>query len=628
MDSNLTKLVEDIFNRYVILDTGFQALQAYLSSLKCNQNKAIKTLMIMKDIADENILSKIIDKPNVDILVEKMAERFNIRNQKINANKQKKITSFNDVIVKPINTFEDELLKCQFILENSIIYIDSTTSNKNIFSEPDEKTYMFQKHYKLIRKFLLESSKYKKSDIIVDLGNLQGTEGKVLLFGMLIKKSSNNYLLSDLNTKINLDISKNKNWGLGYFTPGCCIICNGYHKNGRINVNKISHPDYIWNYETFEEKYENDYFGAITKAFKGKNKNNKSGNSSKSSKNFGANLQNDIQFNNLPITMMNLFNHDISDNKILYPKTIDIKSRVAKGEELIKEYFYEKEKIEKLFNESKNLLKNQFFLVLSNVDLSNNNVISSIGELISKYSNNNVLLPFMIIFMGNFFKDQSFNNFEKIQDGFEQLSKILLQNKKLVDSTYFVFMPGPDDFCLFNGFPRHPFIPIIIEKMKEKIPNIINASNPCRFSFFGKEIVIIRDDLNKKLSRNSINDENEEDEKIQENNDQTEMYIETILKQGSLIPVSINISPRIWHLAHKMIIAPLPDILILGDVTGKFSKKISEKVEMNNDDEDVDMEKNMETKEIVVVNPGDFSKDTLFACINPIKMESNIYSLK
>ena len=237
MDSNLAKLVEDIFKGFVILDTGFQALQAYLSSLKCNQNKAIKTLMILKDIADENILSGIIDKPNVDILVEKMAERFNIRNQKMS--KQKKITSFNDVVVKPINTFEDELLKCQFILENSIIYIDSTTSNKNIFSEPDEKTFMFQKHYKLILKFLKESPKYKKSDIIFDLGNLQGTEGKVLLFGMLLKKSSNNYLLSDLNTKVNLDISKNKNWGVGYFTPGCCIICSGYHKNGKINVNQI-----------------------------------------------------------------------------------------------------------------------------------------------------------------------------------------------------------------------------------------------------------------------------------------------------------------------------------------------------------------------------------------------------
>ena len=130
--------------------------------------------------------------------------------------------------------------------------------------------------------------------------------------------------------------------------------------------------------------------------------------------------------------------------------------------------------------------------------LADNEVLKSIKILINSYSKPDIALPFMIIFMGNFFKEQSFPNFKLFQSSFNQLEKILLENKKLTDNTYFVFVPGPEDFSLFNGFPKYPFIPSIIEKMKEKIPNIINATNPCRFSFFGKEVVIYRDYLHKK----------------------------------------------------------------------------------------------------------------------------------
>ena len=38
------------------------------------------------------------------------------------------------------------------------------------------------------------------------------------------------------------------------------------------------------------------------------------------------------------------------------------------------------------------------------------------------------------------------------------------------------------------------------------------------------------------------------------------------------------------------------------------------------------LEENNEGK-ILVINPGDFSKDTLFACIYPLNMESDIYNL-
>ena len=647
-----TKFFETIFDGYVLLETGVEALKAYLTSLKGNQNQKYKYIILLKEIADETQNSKILDKFQIDKLIQEVIARQQkklLEKKNKNNKKTAKITSFDDVVTEPMNTFDDELLKYQYLYNNSIIYIDSIsnslkeTQKRNIFSETEEKSIMFQKHFNLLKyflskkefnhdQFLLSKRRNNNEVIITELGSLQGTEENVVVFGMLIKTESRNYQLQDLVTRINIDLSHVQKWGKGYFTPGCCVICWGYFKNNKLIVDEISHPDFIWNTLTFEEKYEKDYFGAITKAFK----NNK--NKEKNSSNYNSKAKGETYsiYNNPGIhyTIRNLLQHDIGDNKILYPKTIEIKSKINKGVQIIKDSFFEKDKISNLFVETKKILQNQFFLILSNVNLADNEVLKSIRLLVNSYSKSDIALPFMIVFMGNFFKEQSFSNFKLFSSSFEQLEKILLENKRLVDNTYFVFVPGPEDLSIFNGFPKYPFIPFLIEKIKEKIPNIINATNPCRFSIFGKEVVICRDDLNKKLSRNSINDTENSDNNNEENN-QSDLFVETILRQGNLAPLPLNISPRIWHLSHKMMILPLPDILILGDITKKFRKYYnyniinqSQNNKVNVNIQNMNEQESQNEGKILVINPGDFSKDTLFASINPMTLESNIYNLK
>ena len=641
--AELKQFFETIFEGYTLLDSGIDTLKAYLLSLKGNQNQKIKYIYLLKEIADELEIKGSLDKDNIDKLIQEVIKRqkklsIGDRNKKSNK-KESRITSFDDVVTEQMNTFDDELLKYQYLYNNCIIYIDSITNysrefqKKNLFSDVDEKAVVFQKHFNLLKTLLFQrdlnkdqylSSKRRNPNekVVQELGSLQGTEENVIVFGMLIKTESGNYQLQDLTTRINIDISNVSKWNKGYYTPGCCIICWGFFKNNKLIVDEISHPDFIWNKMTFEEKYEKDYFGAITKAFKNSKNNggNKNNNKTKGEKSI---------YNNpgIHFTIRNLLQHDIGNDKILYPKTIEIKSKINTGVQIIKDSFFEKDKIYNVFMDTKKILKNQFFLVLSNVNFADNEVLKSIKILVNSYSKPNIALPFMIIFMGNFFKDQSFNNFKQFSSSFDQLEKILLENKKLVDNTYFVFIPGPDDLSLFNGFPKYPFIPALIEKMKEKIPNIINATNPCRFSFFGKEVVIYRDDLNKKLSRNTINDtENANNNAAGDSNqsnaagdsNQSELFVETILRQGNLAPLPLNISPRIWHLAQKMLITPLPDILILGDITEKFRKyydynKVNQSQNNSNEIKDkYSLEENNEGK-ILVINPGDFSKDTLFA---------------
>ena len=649
--AELKNFFETIFEGYVLLDTGIDTLKAYLSSLKGSQKQKIKYIYLLKELGDELDIGKILDKDQIDKLIQEVIKRQKkISGQDKNKRSNKKesrITSFDDVVTEQINTFDDELLKYQYIYNNSIIYIDSITNyskefqKKNLFSDIDEKAVVFQKHFNLLKtllfqkelnkdQYLLSKRRNANEKVVQELGSLQGTEENVIVFGMLIKTESGNYQLQDLVTRINIDISNVSKWGKGYYTPGCCIICWGFFKNNKLIVDEISHPDFIWNKMAFEEKYEKDYFGAITKAFKN-NKNN--GGNKNNSKTKG-----DKSIYNNPgshFTIRNLLQHDIGSDKILYPKTVEIKGKINNGVQIIKDSFFEKDKIYNVFMDTKKILKNQFFLVLSNVNLADNEVLKSIKILVNSYSKPNIALPFMIVFMGNFFKEQSLNNFKQFSSSFDQLEKILLENKKLIDNTYFVFVPGPDDFSLFNGFPKYPFVPSLIEKMKEKIPNIINATNPCRFSIFGKEIVIFRDDLNKKLSRNTINDtENANNNNAMIVNNQSELFVETILRQGNLAPLPLSISPRIWHLAHKMLISPLPDILILGDITEKFRKyydynKINQSQNNNNEIKDkYNLEENQNEGKILVINPGDFSKDTLFASINPLSMESNIYNLK
>ena len=649
-----TRFFETIFDGYVLLDTGVDALKAYLTYLKGNQNQKLKYIYLLKEIADELEIGKVIDKSQIDKLIQEELNRQKNKKKLENKNKNKKntkITSFDDVVTEPMNTFDDELLKYQYLYNSSLIYIDSINispkenQKRNLFSDSEEKSLMFKKHFNLIKNFLskkefnheqfLASKKRNNNELVItELVSLQGTEENVVVFGMLLKTESRNYQLQDLTTRVNIDLSNVKKWGKGYFTPGCCVICWGFFKNNKLFVDEISHPDYIWNTMTFEEKYEKDYFGGITKAFKN-NKNKEKNESNKGSKTKGEAY---TIYNNpgIHFTIRNLLQHDIGDNKLLYPKTVDIKNRINKGVQIIKDSFFEKNKISNIFIESKNILKNQFFLILSNVNLGDNGVLKSIKILVNSYSRSDIALPFMIIFMGNFFKEQSFSNFKLFSSSFDQLEKILLENKRLVDNTYFVFVPGPEELSLFNGFPKFPFIPSIIEKMKDKIPNIINATNPCRFSIFGKEVVIYRDDLHKKLSRNSINDIESKDGNNEESN-QSEFYVETILRQGNLAPLPLNISPRIWHLAQKMMILPLPDILILGDITEKFRKYYtynnsnqSQNNNFNFINQNLNGQDNQNENEgkVLVINPGDFSKDTLFASINPSTLESNIYNLK
>jgi len=89
-------------------------------------------------------------------------------------------------------------------------------------------------------------------------------------------------------------------------------------------------------------------------------------------------------------------------------------------------------------------------------------------------------------------------------DGFDALADLIAQYPPITQTTHFVLVPGPHDLTLNSILPRRPIMSSFTSKLKNKIPKIHFASNPCRIKFFDQEIVIFREDLMSKILRNTI----------------------------------------------------------------------------------------------------------------------------
>lgn len=88
--------------------------------------------------------------------------------------------------------------------------------------------------------------------------------------------------------------------------------------------------------------------------------------------------------------------------------------------------------------------------------------------------------------------------------------------------------------------------------------NITFASNPCRISYFGKQIVVCRYNYLKRIKKNRIYlEKDHEDSKYYDDNGKIEIYAKlkfidfeylanSIICQGNLVPLSYMIQPFYW----------------------------------------------------------------------------------
>ena len=289
MDSQYSKFFQQIFQDFILLDSGLEALIAYVKTLQGSQKEKMTKLVLLKELASKHITSSIIDSSTVESLLSELHTLLPQQQQHkhITSNtvqhypNKPKITSFSEIESSTIPCFDEELIKSKYIYSNCIVYLDSVNeyslaSHKSIFSDAVHKPQMFRTQFNLLHYFLFENPHYKlKSQNkpnaieVTPLGSLRGIgSDEVTVFGMLLHNETKVIQLQDTDNTINAEISEIEHWGEGYFTPGCCVLCQGFYKNDILHAKLIMHPQPVWNKKVFEEKYERDYFGAISKSFK------------------------------------------------------------------------------------------------------------------------------------------------------------------------------------------------------------------------------------------------------------------------------------------------------------------------------------------------------------------------
>lgn len=196
------------------------------------------------------------------------------------------------------------------------------------------------------------------------------------------------------------------------------------------------------------------------------------------------------------------------------------------------------------------------FVILSDVYLDQPRVMDKLRTMFTGYS---TMPPSLFILCGNF-NSQPYgsNQYKTMKESFQAFASLVSEFPSLLESTRFVFVPGPQDPGPGNIIPRPPIPESLVKVVTEKIPLASFTSNPCRIQYCTQEIVIFREDLINKMCRNSIHIPTDPKDIPSE-------LLKTILAQVHLCPLPLHARPIYWGYDSSLRVYPVPDLLVLAD---------------------------------------------------------------
>ncbi|KAG6854823.1 hypothetical protein C0991_012013 [Blastosporella zonata] len=151
------------------------------------------------------------------------------------------------------------------------------------------------------------------------------------------------------------------------------------------------------------------------------------------------------------------------------------------------------------------------------------------------------------------------------KDNFDALADLIASYKPIVRETHFVFVPGPLDISINGTLPRHRLLSSLVLRIQSKVPKVHFATNPCRIKFFDQEIVIFREDTMSRMLRHVVG------VKPNVNSENLKRFlVQTILDQGHLSPLTINIQPTLPDYDHSLRLYPLPTVLVMADKYDRY----------------------------------------------------------
>ena len=218
------------------------------------------------------------------------------------------------------------------------------------------------------------------------------------------------------------------------------------------------------------------------------------------------------------------------------------------------------------------------FVFLSDVWLDHPKVMAKLRILFGGYAE---MPPALFVLCGNFCsKPYGPNYLSIIKELFQDLGNLIMEFPPLLESSRFVFVPGPLDPGPGNILPRPSIPQSVTEDLREKVPFAMFATNPCRIQYCTQEIVILREDIINKMSRNCIHLPSDA-ESVPTH------FVKTLVAQAHLSPLPLHVRPVYWAYDNALRVYPLPDLIVCADKYDPY---------------DID------NSECIVLNPGSFPR--------------------
>ncbi|KAL1461562.1 hypothetical protein WDU94_013447 [Cyamophila willieti] len=199
-------------------------------------------------------------------------------------------------------------------------------------------------------------------------------------------------------------------------------------------------------------------------------------------------------------------------------------------------------------------------VVLSDVHLDNAKVIDRLQKLFTGFRQ---CPPTAIIIMGEFLSIQYGSKHSHVLK--EKLATLgmMIADHPYLSETHFVIVPAQNDSPHVNVLPRPSLPKFITGEFQSFVPHSTMATNPCRIQYCSQEILVVREELLSKMCRNCIH--------FPEEGDIAKHFIRTLVSQGSLVSLPLNLCPVYWSQVGALSLYPLPDVVILGDQLNAFS---------------------------------------------------------
>ncbi|KAF7352703.1 DNA polymerase epsilon subunit [Mycena venus] len=208
------------------------------------------------------------------------------------------------------------------------------------------------------------------------------------------------------------------------------------------------------------------------------------------------------------------------------------------------------------------------FFFLSDVWLDHPRTLPGLQKMFENCVENH-FVPKLIVLCGNFtsrsISHGQGRDIQRYQENFDALADLIASYPLITRSTHFVFVPGPLDITVNSTLPRRPLLSSFVGRLKAKIPKVHFATNPCRIKFFDQEIVIFREDSMAKMLRNIVGVKPDA-----RSDDLKKFLVQSILDQGHLCPLTVNIQATLSDYDHSLRLYPLPTALVLADKYDRY----------------------------------------------------------